>query len=80
MTCHELIDFIMAYRDGELAEPVRAVFERHLSLCRECREYLAQYEKTLELLHLCKDDPDFDPASAVPDELMSAVMKARAAA
>jgi anti-sigma factor RsiW len=80
MTCHELIDFIMAYRDGELPHMVRAAFERHLSLCRECREYLAQYEKTLELLHLCKDDPDFDPAAAVPEELLSAVIAARLAA
>ncbi len=80
MTCHELIDFIMAYRDGELSPVVRAAFERHLSVCRHCREYLAQYEKTLELLHLCKDDPDFDPAAAVPEALVSAVTQARLAA
>lgn len=80
MTCQELIDFIMAYRDGELPHVVRAAFERHLSLCRHCREYLTQYEKTLELLRLCKGDPGFDPAAAAPEELVAAVMKARAAA
>lgn len=79
VTCRELIDFLLAYYEDELDPRVRDAFERHLALCRECREYVAAYERTLELVHLCKDDPGHDPAAAVPEALISAVMQARRA-
>ena len=32
MNCHEFIDFIMEYLDGELPEEQRAIFEQHIAL------------------------------------------------
>lgn len=79
MTCREVIEFLMDYTSGELPHEVRAEFERHLELCPPCVAYLHTYEQTRELArHACisQDKPvDAD----VPEELVRAILAARAA-
>jgi len=77
MKCRELADFLMDYVSGELPRESRAHFELHLSRCRNCLEYLSQYESTVKAGRIaCGDMSDELPAD-VPEELVRAVMAAR---
>jgi anti-sigma factor RsiW len=76
LTCRELIDFLAAYVDGELADGTRAEFERHLSLCRPCVDYLASYRETIRLgRQACQ--PDAPLPEEIPAELVQAILSAR---
>ena len=78
MTCREFTDFIQDYASGELSVEVRGVFERHLSVCPNCREYLALYSTTVELArHACDEDDALAVESGVPEELVAAILDAR---
>jgi anti-sigma factor (TIGR02949 family) len=76
LTCRELIDFLAAYLDGELPEPTRGSFERHLAACPACVDYLASYRETIRLgKQACR--PDEDLPAEVPSELVEAILSAR---
>jgi anti-sigma factor RsiW len=77
VTCRELADFIADYLSGELPQPVRAAFDHHLSLCPNCRRYLAGYEQTLKLGRAAFDDDKAALPSDVPEELVKAILHAR---
>ena len=77
MKCRELADFLMDYVSGELPEESRAHFELHLTRCRNCHEYLAQYENTVKAGKIaCGEASDELPAN-VPEDLVKAVLAAR---
>ena len=74
MTCQQLIDFIMSYLDDELPPAQRAEFDRHMSGCQSCVDYLKTYEKTILLAKACADDP---VPEEVPESLVQAILEAR---
>jgi anti-sigma factor RsiW len=76
VTCREFADFMMSYLDGELDAATRAAFEQHLTVCRNCVEYLHQYRQTIAAgrLALAGDAPVPDD---VPEELIQAILAAR---
>jgi len=74
ITCRELIDFIGRYRDNELTPDQRSEFERHLSVCPSCVNYLKTYERTILLAQASADDPTPDD---VPESLVQAILNAR---
>jgi len=77
MKCRELADFLMDYVSGELPEENRAHFELHLDRCRNCREYLVQYEGCVKAGRIaCGETSDELPAN-VPEDLVKAVLAAR---
>jgi len=76
LTCRELLDFIAEYLDGELAAEARADFERHLSLCPACVDYLAGYRETIRLgKQAC--EPEAELPADVPQELVAAILRRR---
>ncbi len=76
LTCRELIDFLGAYLDGELAPAPRAAFEAHLSVCPACVDYLAGYREAIRLgKQAC--DPEAELPSDVPSELVDAILAVR---
>jgi len=76
LTCRELIDFLAAYLDGELAPEARAAFEVHRSLCPDCVGYLASYRETIRLgKQAC--EPDAELPADVPRELVDAILATR---
>lgn len=77
MTCREFADFIMDYLGGELPEDTRAGFERHLTRCPNCHEYLAQYRSTIAAGRLAFADPEHEVPAEVPEDLVKAVLAAR---
>ncbi len=74
LSCQQLIDFIMSYLDGELPAAQRAEFERHMSACPSCVDYLHTYEKTVSLVKTCTNDAVPDE---VPESLVQAILEAR---
>jgi anti-sigma factor RsiW len=77
MTCREFADFMMDYLSDELPSRSRSAFEYHLSLCSNCRRYLAGYEQSVKLgKHAFEEDEALVPAS-VPEELVKAILAAR---
>lgn len=76
MKCRELAEFLMDYVSGELPADSRAHFEFHLSKCKNCHQYLVQYEVTIKAGRIACDAMS-DELPAIPDELIKAVLAAR---
>ena len=77
ITCREFEDFVIAYLEGDLQPRQRTVFELHLKVCRDCRDYLAAYRRTVEVSKQAFDAPDDPVPGDVPDDLVKAIMAAR---
>jgi len=79
ITCRQFEDFILDYLDGNLRATQRRVFEMHLRICRECRQYLAAYQRTMELSRVALQDSPSVEMGDVPEDLIKAVIEARKA-
>ncbi len=77
ISCREFEDFVRAYTDGDLPGPQRSIFELHLRLCRECREYLAAYQQSMEVGAAVLGLADEPVPDAVPEDLIKAILEAR---
>ena len=77
ITCREFEDFVQRYLDGDLEPKQNKVFERHLWLCRECREYLAAYQRTVEIGKAALGPADEAVPEDVPEDLVKAVLESR---
>jgi anti-sigma factor RsiW len=74
VTCREFASFMLEYLTGELSSDARTAFERHLSRCRNCTEYLAQYRATIVAGRVAYQDLDADVPEDVPDDLVQAIL------
>ena len=77
MTCRELVDFLMAYLEDELAPEPRAEFERHLEECPPCVAYLETYREAVRLGKGACADPEGPAPAQVPEALLRAILAAR---
>jgi anti-sigma factor RsiW len=77
ITCKEFEDFVLRYLDDELTARQRSVFELHIRLCRECREYLAAYQRTIEIGREVFKSADEALPDDVPEDLIKAILEAR---
>lgn len=79
MNCREFVDFLMAYLDGELPAAQAGAFQQHLGDCPPCVNYLESYRETVRLgREICADD-DAPVPDDVPEQLITAILKARRA-
>lgn len=79
ITCNEFESFILAYLEDGLPAKQKFVFEMHLKICRECREYLQAYRASLELTKHAYEGDLIGPNDQVPDDLVRAILAARKA-
>lgn len=79
ITCQEFEDFVLDYLDGQLPARQRSVFEFHLKICRECRDYLAAYRRTAEIGKAAFGEPTAPVPGDVPEDLVKAILDARRA-
>lgn len=77
ITCEVFEDFILAYLEDELTLRQKLIFETHLKLCRECRDYLKVYRFSMELAKLGVKEADALFPAEVPEDLVKAVIEAR---
>ncbi len=76
ITCRELIEFLHLYLDGELPQDRAAEFERHLSVCDSCVNYLKTYREAIALGKAACRDWDAPAEKEFPEELVGAVLSA----
>ncbi|HVT43044.1 MAG TPA: zf-HC2 domain-containing protein [Thermoanaerobaculia bacterium] len=75
LPCSEVIAFLADYLANELAEEIRAEFQRHLVVCPSCIAYLRSYEQTIRMAKLAAiDTSEIDDA---PEDLINAILEAR---
>ncbi|MEO1016585.1 MAG: zf-HC2 domain-containing protein [Pseudomonadota bacterium] len=77
INCVQFQDFILDYLEGALPARQMFVFEMHLKICRECRQYLTAYRASIELAkraHAAETPP---PPTDVPEDLVRAIIAAR---
>jgi anti-sigma factor RsiW len=77
ITCKEFENFILDYLDDELPSLQRTRFERHIRLCRECKQYLQAYRRTIEVSSAVLSAPETQVPDDVPEDLIKAILKAR---
>jgi len=77
ITCQEFEDFILDYLDDNLPPGQRRIFELHMKICRECRDYLAAYQRSIELGKAVFEHPDSPISEDVPEDLVQAILDAR---
>ncbi len=77
MTCVEFEDFLIDYMEGDLPAKQRRIFEIHIKICRECREYLAAYRRTIEIAGRAYEGDAAPLPDEVPEDLVQAILAAR---
>jgi anti-sigma factor RsiW len=81
MNCREFTEFLHEYLFGNLPADERAEFDKHMAECPWCVAYLDSYQKTIQLEQTAFSVPeDAPPSSDVPEELVQAILRARARA
>ena len=78
MTCREFADFMADYLSGELPADTQAAFDHHLTLCVNCQRYLTGYRETVALGKRGFEDDDATLPADVPEQLVHAILSARA--
>ena len=73
--CREAVELVTDYLEGALSRRDRSRFERHLTACPHCREYLDQIRVTIALLG--RVEPE-SLAPEVRDELVTLYRRWRA--
>lgn len=77
LTCHEVIDFLGAYFDEELAPEVRARFDEHVAVCPACVAYIDSYRKTVALARrAAAREGEGEDEGEVPTGLIAAILAA----
>ena len=69
MTCKELTELITDYLEERLSPVDRIRFDRHLSVCTGCVEYLEQMRVTIKAL-------SYKPAVKIPPVIQSNLLAA----
>lgn len=77
ISCNEFEDFIIAYLDGDLPQKKVFLFELHLKVCRECRDYLTAYKASMDLMKSVLEVERQVDLEDVPADLVTAVLAAR---
>ena len=76
LSCREFVQTLDAYVARELAQERLLVFERHLGICPDCRNYLDSYRRVIELTDAAFL-LDAAPGEPVPERLLRAILQAR---
>jgi anti-sigma factor RsiW len=79
MNCREFTEFLHEYLFGNLPATERAEFDKHLAECPWCVAYLDSYKKTIQLEQAAfATVEDAPPPAEAPEELIQAILQARA--
>jgi len=78
VTCRTFIGFLMEYLNGELSAEEHAEFEAHLAECPWCVAYLQTYQEAIRMGKIVFADEEKDIPADVPEELIEAILAARA--
>lgn len=77
ITCEEFEDFILAYLEDDLSAKQKFIFDLHIKVCRECRDYLNAYRASIDLAKQALEEESKLLPEQVPDDLVKAILAAR---
>ena len=76
ITCLEFENFVHSYLDDTLPAKQRKLFEWHMRICKECRDYLVAYRRTIELGQATLGGAGQPVPPDVPEDLIRAILDA----
>ena len=56
LTCKEVVEIVSDYLEGALSDELRARFDRHISGCDGCTNYLEQMRETIRLTGMLTEE------------------------
>lgn len=74
LTCREFDKFMVALLENDLPLTQKLVCWLHVSMCKECRNYVRQYQQTISLGKKAFEMADEPVPESVPDELIRAAL------
>jgi hypothetical protein len=74
LTCRQFIEFLDDFLADIQPEETRLAFQRHLSVCRQCGDYVRTYRETIKLGKAAFKELDQHVPEHVPEELVRAVL------
>ncbi len=77
MTCKEFDDFMVDYLEGGLPVWQKYMCWLHVKMCRECADFIRQYQRVIALEQNAFDSPDSPVPDSVPEELVKAALAHR---
>ena len=77
VSCREFEAFLIDYFEDSLPKRQRLVFDMHLKLCRECREYLIAFKRSIDVSKRVFADLDEPTPAEIPEDLVRAIIDAR---
>ena len=75
LTCEEVDSFLYDFQECQLSYLERLKFKLHLSMCKECKDYLRNYQSTIRMSQA--EFTKVDTAEKVPEALIDAILKSR---
>lgn len=79
LTCGEFEEFVQAYHDDELSAQQRRIFDRHMHMCPMCEVSFQSYLRAVEMGRKVCASEDAAAPDDLPEELVRAILEARAA-
>ena len=74
MNCKRIQELLMTdYSDGEISAGLRRIIERHLSICKECKQFEQAVRKTT--IEPFKKAQEIKPADYVWDQIKETIIK-----
>ena len=77
ITCEHLLGFLTDYVENTLSPDERTRFDKHLTACPECVDYLHNFETTLHACQCSHGETSADDATPIPESLVQAILAAR---
>jgi len=56
--CHEVLDLLSDYVDGELASVSRGAVDAHLAACDRCERFGGEYARTVQRIREALSEPE----------------------
>ncbi|MDO6489079.1 zf-HC2 domain-containing protein [Colwellia sp. 6_MG-2023] len=75
LTCKEIDSFLYDFHENQLSYIECLKFKLHLSMCKECKNYVRKYENIIRISQA--EFTNAEPAKKVPEELIKAILKSR---
>ena len=75
LTCREFEEFVQAYHDDELTEKQLRMFNLHMRVCEECRDYVASYQRSIEISAAVLGEQNEPVPDTVPADLIQAILE-----
>ncbi|MEO0420808.1 MAG: zf-HC2 domain-containing protein [Pseudomonadota bacterium] len=74
LTCKELDEFLVDFLDGNLPLRTKLAMHLHLGLCKDCREYVRDYERAITLGRKACSTAEDEEVADVPEALVQTVL------